>query len=304
VSTDPEREMLGAMVKNSLRVASFRDDLFNVQRRSIGNRRHGIVRMGIDAVLAVGISVLVVAVAVGMSHRPVQAQPESSQVAQVTMTGPPTVWASQDVTAFAGDPPAVRRWVEQQLSERVHPVSTEPSGSVTGTPGALQQTITVRVLPGGPLRVTPARFTVRLHREGSSLVGDLGPIKLADPRGTLVGWRVRAKLVGDRWGPVVVVPDGQVAFTGRESEMVPGNSTGDRSGPVVVVPDRPVAVTGRRSEVNQSYSQVAGDDRGVVLMWVAHWGGGGGSFSVQARVIVGDSHQVRGGSLTFVLSAS
>ena len=97
--------------------------------------------------------------------------------------------------------------MEQQLSERVHPVSTEPSGPVTGTRGVLHQIITVGVPPGGRLRVTPARFTVWLHREGSSLVGDLGPIKLTDPRGTLVGWKVQAQLVGDRSGSVVVVPD-------------------------------------------------------------------------------------------------
>ena len=292
------------IVKNSLRVAFVRADPVNVHRRSIGNRKLRFVRMGIDAVLAVGISVLAVAVAVGASQRPAPAQLGSSQAARVTVTGPPTVWDSRGATTLAGDPPAVRRWVEQQLSERVHPVSTGPSGPATGTRGVLHQIITVRVLPGGPLRGTPARFTVWLHREGSSLVGDLGPIKLTDPRGTLVGWKVWAQLVGDRSGPVVVVPDRQVAFIGRRSEGARGKLVADRSGPVGVVPDRPVAVTGRQSEVNQAYSQVVGDDRGVVLMWVAHWGGGGGSFSVKARVVVLHPHQVRAGSLTFVLSAS
>ncbi len=292
------------IVKNPLRVAFVRADPVNVQRHSIGNRKLRFLRIGIDAVLAIGLSVLVVAVAVGMSQRPVPAQLGSNQAARVTVTGPPAVWDSRDATAFAGDPPAVRRWVEKQLSERVHPASTGPSGPATGTRGVLHQIITVRVLPGGPLRVTPARFTVWLHREGSSLVGDLGPIKLTDPRGTLVGWKVWAQLVGDRSGPVVVVPDRQVAYIGRRSEGTRGKLVADRSGPVVVVPDRPVAVTGRQSEVNQAYSQVVGDDRGVVLMWVAHWGGGGGSFSVKARVVVLHPHQVRAGSLTFVLSAS
>jgi hypothetical protein len=172
------------IVKDWFRVAFVRADPSNVQRRSIGNR---MVRMSIDAILAVGISVLAVAVAVGASQRPAPAQLGSSQAARVTVTGPPTVWDSRDATTLAGDPPAVRRWVEQQLSERVHPVTTEPSGPVTGTRGVFHQIIAVRVPPGGRLRVTPARFTVWLHREGSSLVGDLGPIKLTDPRGTLVG---------------------------------------------------------------------------------------------------------------------
>lgn len=304
MSTGPERETPSVIVKNPLRVAFVRADPVNVQRHSIGNRKLRFLRIGIDAVLAIGLSVLVVAVAVGMSQRPVPAQLGSNQAARVTVTGPPAVWDSRDATAFAGDPPAVRRWVEKQLSERVHPASTGPSGPATGTRGVLHQIITVRVLPGGPLRVTPARFTVWLHREGSSLVGDLGPIKLTDPRGTLVGWKVWAQLVGDRSGPVVVVPDRQVAYIGRRSEGTRGKLVADRSGPVVVVPDRPVAVTGRQSEVNQAYSQVVGDDRGVVLMWVAHWGGGGGSFSVKARVVVLHPHQVRAGSLTFVLSAS
>ena len=226
------------IVKNPLRVVFVRADPVNVERRSIGNRKLRFVRIGIDAVLAIGISVLVIAVAVGMSQRPAPALLGSNQAAQVTVTGPPTVWDSRDATTLAGDPPAVRRWVEQQLSERVHPVSTEPSGPVTGTRGVLHQIITVGVPPGGRLRVTPARFTVWLHREGSSLVGDLGPIKLTDPRGTLVGWKVQAQLVGDRSGPVVVVPDRQVAFIGRRSEGTRGKLVGDRSGSVVVVPDR------------------------------------------------------------------
>jgi hypothetical protein len=187
VITGPERETPSVIVKDWFRVAFVRADPVNAQRRSIGNRKLRFVRIGIDAVLAIGISVLVVAVAVGMSQRPAPAQLGSNQAARVTVTGPPTAWDSRDATTLAGDPPAVRRWVEQQLSERVHPVSTEPSGPVTGTRGVLHQIITVRVLTGGRLRVTPARFTVWLHLEGSSLVGDLGPIKLTDPRSTLVG---------------------------------------------------------------------------------------------------------------------
>ncbi len=105
MSTGPERETPSVIVKNPLRVVFVRADPVNVERRSIGNRKLRFVRIGIDAVLAIGISVLVIAVAVGMSQRPAPALLGSNQAAQVTVTGPPTVWDSRDATTLAGDPP-------------------------------------------------------------------------------------------------------------------------------------------------------------------------------------------------------
>ena len=60
---------------------------------------------------------------------------------------------------------------------------------VAGSPGAVQD-LAVAVLPGGPLAVTPAQY-----RAGGRAPREVN-LGVTDPRGTLAGWRLLARLAG------------------------------------------------------------------------------------------------------------
>lgn len=169
----------------------------------------------------------------------------------------------------AGDPPAGP--LHQEIGVSVGPApSTAPATGVTGT---VQQTVSVAVRPGGPLRVTPDRVVVTLHRSGHELVGTVGPVRITDPRGTLAGWVLRASLAGGDHGAVVVEP-----------------------GP-------PVAVSGRPSEVTPAGPRRIGAGGAVLLS--APRGGGGGTFAVGATVVEPAGHGDHPATaLALVLSAS
>lgn len=157
----------------------------------------------------------------------------------------------------------------------VGPAPSAVAAPTTGVIGAVQQTVSVAVLSGGPLRVTPDRVVVTLHRSGHELVGTFGPVRLTDPRGTLAGWVLRASLL-----------------------------TGGDHGPVFVEPGDPVAVSGRPSEVTPAVRRQRVGAGGAVLL-SAPRGGGGGTFAVSATVVEPADHGDHPATtLTLVLSAS
>ncbi|MHB1519252.1 MAG: hypothetical protein ACYCVN_15265 [Acidimicrobiales bacterium] len=145
--------------------------------------------------------------------------------------------------------------------------------SSVGMNGSLHQLIVVEVNRQGTLEVVPPQFTVTLHRHKDELVGTLGPIEVIDSRGTLAGWQLRAILVNG--------PDGNVAL----------------------VPGLPIAVNGQLSQVHKGRRSRVKTADGVLLM-SAKPGGGGGTYSITARVVVFHDGRKRSGSLTFDLVAS
>ena len=162
--------------------------------------------------------------------------------------------------------------IDQSSPAPTTPVSQATTGGQSaGASGTTHQAIMVPILPGGPLRVTPDLVTVELHAvrgDPERFVGELGPVVLVDPRGSLAGWHVFAHLVGE----------------------VAGN--------VLVGPGQPIAVAGRQSEVRQSDRQSASVSGGAVLMRAPR-GGGGGTFSVSAAIIVREAHPGSARSVTF-----
>ena len=252
--------------------------------RSPGSR---VARVVLDAVIVALTGFVGVAAVSGMAQAGPTAAGGPGQRAQTTLTVPSEVQGAEQAGAAGGPsntgstlrpttlssvpapaPASVGTAVQQQISATVGPAQAP----VTGPVGSIQQTITVAVRPGGPIRITPDRVTVSLHWSGRQLVGTLGPIQLTDPRGTLAGWRLVARLVGD-----------------------------DRA-PVLVIPGHPVALGGRPSEVTQGTPQATRGD-GSVLMSAAP-GGGGGTFEVSAQVEVPYGRHAPDGPLTFVLSVA
>lgn len=155
----------------------------------------------------------------------------------------------------------------------------------SGTDGAVQQELVVEVSSGGALRVTPDHLTVTLHRDASDpdqLVGVLGPVVLVDPRGTLAGWHVRAVATGPCGSRLLVHPGQPVAVAGRQSEVHRGDAQ----------------PTAHHDDVQSESHQ-----DGVLLMWAPR-GGGGGTFTVGATVIVHHARPDHGQFVTFSIRAS
>jgi|GEM_PF-5522278 len=238
--------------------------------RAGSTRSTRFVRLGLDSVVVALTVSLGVAVASGMAQARSTVDAGRGQQAQTSMSVPSTV--STTAVTPTGAPEPTGAGILQQVSASVGPAGSTATGAV----GSVQQTLTVSVRPGGPIRISPDRVTVTLHRSGNLLVGSLGPVELTDPRGTLDGWELVVRLAAD---------------------------TGLRSGPTVqVVPGDPTAVTGRPSEVRAAGPHLLGPD-GAVLM-SAPRGGGGGTFRVEATVglpAVGDAVE---GSVTLLLAAA
>jgi len=179
-------------------------------------------------------------------------------------------------TVLSPDPATVPRPAGSGVTQQITASVVAPPGPGTGAMGSIQQTLTVSVRPGGPVRVTPTQVTVVLHRSGARLVGELGPVVLEDPRGTLGGWSLVAHL------------------TGRT------DSSG--IGAPMLVPGAPIAVTGRPSEVRSALPRRLGRS-GTVLM-AAPPGGGGGSFSVDGTIVLPAGPNTVAGSVELVIVAA
>jgi len=178
----------------------------------------------------------------------------------------------------AGNPAPVTatlQSIDQSVPAPTTPASPTAGGrQSSGMGGTAQQELVVPILPGGPLQVTPDHVTVELHAvrgDPGTFVGELGPVVLIDPRGSLAGWHVYAQLVGAD------------------------------AGNVLVGPGQPIAVAGRQSEVRHSDRQSATVGADAVLMRAPR-GGGGGTFSVSAAVIVRGADPGVDHSVTFSIT--
>lgn len=108
------------------------------------------------------------------------------------------------------------------------PTTPAPAG------GGVGESMLVAVRPGGPLRVVPQSVTVVLGRDGPRLVASVGPIRVVDPRGTLVGWNLRVRIseatsLGE--GRFEVAPAAPMVVDGESAGLVganPGRITDDR----------------------------------------------------------------------------
>lgn len=98
------------------------------------------------------------------------------------------------------------------------PVETGPV-AVGGEAAVAQQRIGFVIHPG-PLTISPASVTVRLHRAGGGYAGSWGPVWVIDARGTLVGWTASVSAPPG----VVVSTDRPAAVTGRPSEVAAGEA--------------------------------------------------------------------------------
>jgi len=259
------------------------------QRKGTVGRARWTVRFGLDTAVVALTVTLGLLVAGGMAQARSATGAGGDPAAQTSMTVPSAASAPDGASVSAGAgrgasgsvalptarlssiPPGQTAsqsgGVDQQISVSVG--ATQAHGTTVG--GAIQQTITVAVEPGGPIRITPDRIVVYLQRSGSRLVGTLGPVVLTDPRGTLAGWNLVARPVGPA----------------------------PRS--LWVTPGVPVPVTGRPAEVSGEEPRLVG--RGGAPLMRAAPGGGGGSFSVQATVEL-PADALAGHTLTFALSAS
>lgn len=180
---------------------------------------------------------------------------------------------------------ATVRSIDQSSPAPTTPAPLDAGVPSSGTDGAVQQELGVEVSSGGALRVTPDRLTVALHRDARDpdrLVGVLGPVVLVDPRGTLAGWHVRAVATGQIRGRLIVRPGRPVAVAGRQSEVHSADA---------------------QSEVLRGDAQSEGNQDGALLMWAPR-GGGGGTFTVDATVIVRHARPGRAKAVTFSISAS
>lgn len=116
---------------------------------------------------------------------------------------------------------------------------------------SVSQTVSVAVLPGGPISISPQKVDVTLSRVGGGahFRGSMRPVTIVDPRGSLEGWVV------------------SVGF----------------NGPTGVLHVRPLIVTGTTTGEVRVLPAVlrAGD---VAPLAVAAPGGGGGTYVLGAEL--------------------
>lgn len=149
-------------------------------------------------------------------------------------------------------------------------------------PGARTAEQTVRLeVRGGSLSIQPTTASVQLVRDGDVLRGELDDATVIDARGTLDGWRARAR----------VVEITGVDADGATQRIPPGR--------VTVTPTSPTADAGRIDEVSGGRPFRA-KANGTLMR--SETGGGGGTFVGGATIEAAEAGDLTGAIVTLRFS--
>jgi hypothetical protein len=198
-------------------------------------------------------------------------------VGGVTTYAAATVSANSQLVSLGGSPTSgvtasqASPTTAATITTSAAPVPTVQSAESTnavGSPGvAAKQTIGIAVLPG-PLTVTPATESVPLTqlaafgRAEPDYVGALSPITVDDARGSLVGWRSTVSLE---------------AVSGLDAAQLASTR-------LCVTPHPTTLVAGNPADIVRSSPRACAGPGGLLTVFFAAPGGGGGEYSDTAGV--------------------
>jgi hypothetical protein len=211
---------------------------------------------------ALAVSVVAIGGAIGLMKANAGAAP---LLVSMSSSGPGAGGGSQGQTTLS--PAARSTHTGLEAGAGSSPDAIGPSGSA-------EQIIAVEISPG-PLTVTPDESSVLLERvgqgAGSGYHGVLSPVRVVDGRGSLLGWKATITLQ---------------ALAGATSAQL----TQVR---LCVFPDNPTLVAGNTADVVRSaHFSCVGLGASTLVFWAAP-GGGGGSYTDGADLVL---HVPSGGS--------
>ena len=195
-------------------------------------------------------------------------------VGGVTTYAAATVSANSQIVSLGGSPTSVvtadQASPTPTTTAAVPTVQSAESANAVGSPGvAAKQTIGIAVLPG-PLTVTPATESVPLTqlaafgRAEPDYVGALSPITVDDARGSLVGWRSTVSLQ---------------AVSGLDAAQLASTR-------LCVTPHPTTLVAGNPADIVRSSPRACAGPGGLLTVFFAAPGGGGGEYSDTAGLAV------------------